>query len=96
MQSDAAVASTGHRRRPRPRRCDFEGVAAANLTRRHRVALAALQTYSISRQLVRQDAHEGLLPHVAEMKRLNRFGRRRARKSGPGQPAPLPQQPPVA
>lgn len=55
----------------------LQGVAAANLVRRARVGMAALQTYSISRQLVRQEGHTDLLPHVAEMKRLNRFGRRR-------------------
>ena len=72
----------------------LEGVAAANLTRRHRVALAALQAYSISRQLVRQDAHSDLLPHVAEMRRLNRFGRRRAQKADPA-PQPAPAPPPI-
>jgi len=68
----------------------LQGIAAANLTRRHRVGLAALQAYSISRQLVRQDAHSDLLPHVTDMKRLNRFGHRRARKTAPA-PAPAPQ-----
>jgi hypothetical protein len=58
-------------------RAMLQGVAAANLVRRARVGMATLQTYSISRQLVRQEGHADLLPHVAEMKRLNRFGRRR-------------------
>jgi hypothetical protein len=55
----------------------LKGVAAANLTRRHRIGLIALQTYSISRQLVRQPEHADLLPHVEEMKRLNRLGKRK-------------------
>ena len=68
----------------------LQGIAAANLARRHRVGLAALQAYSISRQLVRQDAHSELLPHVTDMKRLNRFGHRRVRKSAPTTPLPPP------
>src|SRR5262245_37761850 len=68
----------------------LEGVAAANLARRHRVALAALKTYSISRQLVRGDEHSDLLPHVAEMRRLNRFGRSRRKAEQPAAPAPGP------
>lgn len=57
-------------------RAMLQGVIAANLVRRHRIGMATLQTYSISRQLVRQEGHSDLLPHVAAMKRLNRFGRR--------------------
>jgi hypothetical protein len=67
-------------------RAMLKGVIAANLTRRHRIGLTALQTYSISRQLVRQQEHSDLLPHMQEMKRLNRFGRRRR--------VPQPQTPP--
>lgn len=55
----------------------LQGVAALNLTRRHHLGLTALQVYSISRQLVRQEEHADLLPHVAEMRRHNRFGRKR-------------------
>ena len=54
----------------------LKGVQAANLTRRHRVGITALQAYSISQQLVRRSENADLLPHVAEMKRTNRFGRR--------------------
>ena len=68
-------------------RAMLKGVIAANLTRRHRIGLTALQTYSISRQLVRQPEHSDLLPHLQEMKKLNRFGRRRV---APQTPAPPP------
>ena len=51
-------------------RAMLQGVAAANLSRRHRVGLITLQTYSISRQLVRNKAHADLLPHVDGMRRL--------------------------
>ena len=70
-------------------RAMLKGVIAANLTRRHRIGLTALQTYSISRQLIRQQKYADLLPHVQEMKRLNRIGRRRKPATGP------PPQPPA-
>lgn len=54
-----------------------KGVAASNLSRRHRLGLSALQTYFITRQLVRQREHADLLPHVAEMRRVNKFGPKR-------------------
>jgi len=69
----------------------LSGVAAANLSRRHRLGLTALQTYNITRQLVRQKEHADLLPHVEAMRRLNRFGRRRR---GPADPPPVAPQPP--
>ena len=62
-------------------RAMLKGVAAANLTRRHRIGRAALQAYGVTRMLVRKPDNADLLPHFAEMKRLNRFGRGRS-KSG--------------
>jgi hypothetical protein len=56
-------------------RAMLKGVIAANLNRRYRLGTAALQAYGIGRMLVRKIEHADLLPHVAEMKRLNRFGR---------------------
>lgn len=72
-------------------RAMLQGVVAANLVRRHRVGMATLQTYSISRQLVRKEGHSDLLPHVAAMKRLNRFGRR---SKSPGEEPDAPQPAP--
>jgi hypothetical protein len=72
-------------------RAMLQGVIAGILTRRHRVGLASLQTYNITRQLVRHEDHSDLLPHLHEMKRLNRFGRRRRKAST--EPAPPPQPP---
>jgi hypothetical protein len=73
-------------------RAMLKGVVAANLIRRHRVGLAALQAYSISRQLIRKEDHADLLPHVQGMRRLSKFGRKRkAAQPGP-QPQPAPQQ----
>ena len=65
----------------------LNGVAAANLVRRHRIGLTALQTYNICRQLIRQKEHAALLPHVQGMKRLNKFGKKHAKAP---QPAPTP------
>lgn len=75
-------------------RAMLKGVVAANLVRRHRVGLAALQTYNISRQLIRQKEHAGLLPHVQGMKRLSKFGRRRKMAQPPAEPQPEPQRQP--
>ncbi|HEU4886567.1 MAG TPA: hypothetical protein VFV49_01680 [Thermoanaerobaculia bacterium] len=55
----------------------YKGAQSANLTRRHRLGLAVLQTYSIARQLVRKKEYADLLPHVAEMRRVSKFGRKR-------------------
>jgi len=74
----------------------LEGVASANLTRRHRVALAGLQAYHISRQLVRNEANSDLLPHVTEMRRQNRFGRRRPKPAEPQPQSPAPPPHPQA
>jgi len=62
-------------------------VVVANTMRRKRIGLAALQTFNICQQLARDPAHESLVPHVEEMQRLNRFGRKRSRKAQP-QPEP--------
>src|ERR1043166_1474844 len=45
-------------------RAMLPGVTAANLVRRHRIGLTALQTYHICQQLVRQKEHSALLPHL--------------------------------
>jgi hypothetical protein len=76
-------------------RATLEGIAAANLARRYRIGLAALQTYTTARQLVRSKEHAHLLPYVAEMKRLNRFGKKRAVKATapPVTTAPAPSVP---
>jgi len=67
-------------------RAMLRGVVSANLIRRHRLGVVALQSYSISRNLVRNPEHADLLPHVDEMKRLSKP----RRKSDPQQPTPSP------
>lgn len=71
----------------------LSGVAAANLSRRYRLGLTTLQTYNITRQLVRQKEHADLLPHFESMRKVNRFGRGRRRPAAvvpPPVPAPVP------
>ncbi|HYR28310.1 MAG TPA: hypothetical protein VEU30_07565 [Thermoanaerobaculia bacterium] len=68
----------------------LRGVAAANLIRRHRVGLAVLQAYNVSRQLVRQDEHAQLRPHVERMTLVRKFGRRRSRPAADPPPQPAP------
>ena len=71
-------------------RAMLKGVVSANLVRRHRLGTAALQTYAISRNLVRQPEHADLLPHVQEMKRLakHKKAEKKADEQKPADPAP--------
>jgi hypothetical protein len=59
----------------------FQGVASANLVRRHRLGLTSLQVYAIARQLVRKTEHAHLLPHVEAMRQ--RFRNRRVKPAEP-------------
>ncbi|HEV7487572.1 MAG TPA: hypothetical protein VGQ65_18040 [Thermoanaerobaculia bacterium] len=62
----------------------LRGVSAANLKRRHAVGTAVLQIYAVVRQLVRKKEFQHLLPHLAEMKRVNHIrgkGRKAAGKT---------------
>jgi len=75
----------------------LKGVSAAILARRYRIGLASLQAYSIARQLVRKKENADLLPHVENMRRTNRLGRRKPATtaapqapSSPTTPAPTP------
>lgn len=68
----------------------LNGVAGANLIRRQRVQLYAMQAFAISKQLARIPAHAMLLPHVLEIKRLRRIARRRRGTQTPEPPAPEP------
>jgi hypothetical protein len=71
-------------------RAMLKGVAAANVSRRNRIGKTALLTYAVSQKLVRSEEHADLLPHVEVMNRMNRFGKRKAKKAVPGTPAPVP------
>lgn len=69
----------------------LRSVLTANTIRRQRLGLAALQTYQICVQLAREEGHATRLnTHIAEMKRLNRFGRTSRKPATTPQPAPPP------
>lgn len=68
----------------------LKGVIAANLVRRHRIGLVALQTYQISRQLVRKKENSTLLPYVAIMREHNKYGKKRPSTTPPGPQPPTP------
>jgi hypothetical protein len=70
------------------------GVEATNLVRRNRLGEAALAIYAFARRLVRQKEHANLLPHVETMKRLNRFGNKKAKAPTAEPPAPQPEPAP--
>jgi hypothetical protein len=55
----------------------LRGLSHKNLVLRQRLCKNALQAYNISRELVKQEEHAQLLPHVEAMRRLKR--RRRAK-----------------
>ena len=75
----------------------LQSLLDANLLRRQRIGLAALQTYKICQQLARDDVQAAqLAAHIGEMKKLNKFGRRKKlpQPDGPQPtPAPAPQPP---
>jgi hypothetical protein len=73
-------------------RAMLKGVETANLGRRQRVGAAALLAYTVSRALVRKPEHAHLVPHVEELKRLKRLGRRK--KAEPPPVATTPGQAP--
>ncbi|MCU1350066.1 MAG: hypothetical protein JWO56_3096 [Acidobacteria bacterium] len=74
-------------------RAMLKGVAAANLTRRHRIGQTALHTFGIGRQLARRPEHADLLPHIAELSRLNRASRNRRKRTAAKPPAPATTSP---
>lgn len=58
-----------------------KAVADANLIRRQRAAIVALQAYAIGRELARDPEHATIVPHVLEVKRLKALRRRKATTS---------------
>ena len=58
----------------------LQGVSAANLIRRHRIGLKALQIYGIARQLVRHPEHANLRTFVARHQQMNKLGKRKTKQ----------------
>jgi hypothetical protein len=69
----------------------LESIIAANMVRRTRIGLAALQTYQICQQIARDERNDSLSAYIKEMKRLNKFGRSRRKASPPDDPTKPPQ-----
>ncbi len=69
----------------------LRGMQAGDVVRGHRLGLIALQTYNMSRQLVRKPEHADLLPHVEAMTRMRKLGKRAVTAPQPTpQPQPVP------
>ena len=71
----------------------LQGVAGANLVRRERPSLLAVQAYKVGTELARDPDNALLLPHVQEIKRLRRVARRKKTAAAPPStptPAPTP------
>ena len=64
----------------------LKGVRAANLVRRHRIGLKALQAYGIIRQLIRQPEHRDLLTHFEKLKQMNKLGKRKKKEEDEPEP----------
>ena len=71
-------------------RAFLKGIEGANLIRRQRLSLIAMQAYSIGTQLAKDPAKAVLLPHVEEVKRLKGVSRRRKTTPAPQTPPPAP------
>ena len=65
----------------------LKGIADANLVRRQRMALFAIETYGLSQRLARRPENAALVPHVQEFKRVRANRRRKKAEAAP--PAPV-------
>jgi len=74
-------------------RAFLKGIEGANLIRRERLALVAMQAYTIGSQLAKDPAKAVLVPHLEEVKRLKGVSRRRKTAQVPQTPAPTPTLP---
>jgi hypothetical protein len=74
-------------------RAFLKGIEGANLIRRQRLSLIAMQAYSIGSQLAKDPAKAVLVPHLEEVKRLKGVSRRR--KTAPAAAPPVTPPPAV-
>lgn len=61
----------------------LKGITNANRLRRHRIGTTALRGYAVARELARIPEHADLLPHVATMRKMNKFSRVRRKVAKP-------------
>lgn len=71
-------------------RAFLKGLEGGNLNRRQRLALIAVQAYTIGAQLAKDPAKSVLVPHLEEVKRLKGVTRRKKAARAPQPPAPVP------
>ncbi len=64
-------------------RAFLNGLEGANLIRRQRLGLIAMQAYTIGSQLAKDPARAVLVPHVEEVKRLKGAARRKKTTQAP-------------
>jgi hypothetical protein len=62
-------------------------VDTAVMLRRHRMGILALQTFQVTRQLVRDSSNANLLTHLEEMNRFNEFRKGVSRSKAAAAPA---------
>lgn len=63
----------------------LNAVSSANLIRRHQLALITMQTYAITKQLIRVPENAVLLPQFVEMTRLRKLERLKRRAAPPAE-----------
>jgi len=74
----------------------LQRVTDANIVRRQRSRLVAVQAYQIAQQISRTPGNAGLAEHVKEVKRLRKTGKKKASPQTPAPtPAPAPGSEPV-
>ncbi|HEX7191370.1 MAG TPA: hypothetical protein VF381_07340, partial [Thermoanaerobaculia bacterium] len=66
----------------------LNGISSANLVRRTQLAAVADTAFTVGQQLSRYPEHAALVPHVAEIKRLKKLGRRKKPATTPQSPVP--------
>jgi len=71
----------------------LKAVADANLVRRQRAAVVAMQAYGIGKQLTRDPANAVLIPHVEEVRRLKALRRRKKSAAGDASSPPVSAEP---
>ena len=60
----------------------LKAISGANLVRKQRVTVIAIQAYAIGQQLARDPENAAVVPHVKEVKRLKALRRRKTSGSG--------------
>ncbi len=60
----------------------LKAVSGANLVRKQRLTVIAIQAYAIGQQLARDPENAAVVPHVKEVKRLKALRRRKTSGSG--------------